>query len=72
MNYSQFSWTQKYVDMLKKYSVARVQNGKYLLFLQKGDDVLDYRDAIDKLSNAKMVVEDGGTHPFEGIGRFFL
>jgi len=68
---SQFSWTQQHVDMLKKYSVNRVQNGKYLLFLQKGDDVLDYRDAIDKLPNAKMVIEEGGTHQFEGIERFF-
>jgi len=67
---SKFGWTQKHVDMLEKYSIDRVQNGKYLLFLQKGDDILDYRDAINRLPNAKMVIEDGGTHPFEGIERF--
>jgi len=32
---------------------------------------LDYRDAINRLPNVKMVIEDGGTHPFEGIERFF-
>jgi len=67
---SQFGWTEKHVDMLKKYRVDKIQNGKYLLFLQKGDDVLDYRDALSKLPNAQTVVEEGGTHPFEGIERF--
>jgi predicted esterase YcpF (UPF0227 family) len=42
-----------------------------MLLLQTGDDVLDYRDAVAKLPNAQTVIEEGGTHPFEGIERHF-
>ena len=32
---------------------------------------MDYRDALAKLPNIHMIIEEGGTHPFEGIERFF-
>ena len=57
--------------MLKAYSVERVESETYLLLLQKGDDVLDYREAMEKIPNAQLVLEEGGTHPFEGIERCF-
>ncbi len=66
-----FEWSESHVNMLLNYKVKEVQNGKYLLLLQTGDDVLDYRDALAKLPNAKSIVENGGTHPFEGIERYF-
>ena len=68
---SQFIWNANHVEMLEKYKVDEVKNGKYLLLLQTGDDVLNYRDAVTKLPNAKTIIEDGGTHPFEGIERYF-
>ena len=66
-----FDWTVEHVDMLLNYRVKEAQNGKYFLLLQTGDDVLDYKDALAKLPNAKTIVEEGGTHPFEGIERHF-
>jgi len=39
--------------------------------LQKGDDVLDYEEALDFLDGAKTILEEGGTHGFEGIERHF-
>lgn len=74
MNYydgSHFTWQKRYIDMLKKYEVVEVEAGDYLLLLQMGDDVLNYRDAIEKVPHAQMVIEKGGTHPFEGIERHF-
>lgn len=68
---SYFNWTKSHVDMLLNYRVDGVQNGKYFLLLQKGDDVLDYNEALAKLPNSKSIVEEGGTHPFEGIERHF-
>ena len=68
---SQFEWNAQHVKMLEKYHTDEVKNGAYLLLLQKGDDVLNYQDAMAKLPNAKTVVEEGGTHPFEGIERYF-
>jgi len=66
-----YEWTQSHVDMLLNLRVKEVKNGEYLLLLQKGDDVLDYRNALAKLPNAKSIVEEGGTHPYEGIERHF-
>ena len=68
---STFSWQTSHLDMLRAYEVKHTDNGTYLLLVQKGDDVLDYKDAIAKVPHAQMVVEEGGTHPFEGISRHF-
>lgn len=67
---SYFEWNLSHIEMLKEYEVTNPQS-KYLLMLQKGDEVLDYKDAIEKLPYAKHIVEEGGTHPFEGIERYF-
>ena len=68
---SSFSWNESHLEMLKKYTVNNVKHGEYLLLLQKGDDVLDYKEAVAKIPTATMVIEEGGTHPFEGIERYF-
>jgi len=36
----------------------------YLVLLQTGDDVLDYRDAQNYYSDAKIIIEQGGDHSF--------
>jgi len=68
---SSFEWNESHLEMLKAYHIERVESDDYLLLLQKGDDVLDYREAMEKIPHAKMVVEEGGTHSFEGIERYF-
>ena len=42
---------------------------RYLLLTQRGDDVLDYREATDFYRGAKQVVEDDGDHSFVGYAR---
>lgn len=74
MNYydgSRFTWQESYINMLKEYEVGRIDSGNYLLLLQKGDDVLNYQESVVKIPNATMVIEEGGTHSFEGIERHF-
>ena len=66
-----FDWTPEHVAMLLDYKIKEAQKGEYLLLLQTGDDVLDYKDALAKLPHAKSIVEEGGTHPFDGIERHF-
>ena len=68
---SYFNWTQSHINMLLSYRVEEIKNGDYLLLLQKGDDVLNYKEALAKLPNAKSIVEEGGTHSFDGIERHF-
>lgn len=68
---SHFEWKLSHIEMLKKYHVQEVTDTNYFLLLQKGDDVLDYKEAVNRLPHAKLVLEEGGTHPFEGIARYF-
>ena len=68
---SSFKWNETHLKMLESYRVESVKSDRYLLLLQKGDEVLDYREAIRKIPNAQLILEEGGTHPFEGIDRYF-
>lgn len=43
---------------------ARKDN--YLVLLQTGDEVLDYRDALRLYSGCRIILEDGGDHSFVG------
>lgn len=47
------------------------QPERYLLLVQTGDEVLDYRDAIAYYAGATQIVEDGGDHGFAGFERHF-
>ncbi|AXX92798.1 esterase [Malaciobacter molluscorum LMG 25693] len=62
---STFECNQKHLDSLKNFEVNVIKNQKnFLLLLQKGDEVLDYRQALEKLPNAKIIVKEGGNHSF--------
>ncbi|MCV5960180.1 esterase YqiA, partial [Escherichia coli] len=37
---------------------------------QTEDEVLDYRQAVDKFAKAKQTVEQGGDHSFVGFERY--
>ena len=39
----------------------------YLLMLQTGDDTLDYRQAEQRYQGCKMIIEQGGSHRFDGF-----
>ena len=67
---SSFVWRETHLDMLKKLSIETPKEENLLLLLQKGDEILDYKDALKKLPNTKTIIEDGGNHSFEGIDRY--
>ncbi len=68
---STFEWKESHLDMLKKYESGISDQSKVLLLVQKGDEVLDYREAVKKFSQAEMIVEEGGSHGFDGTERYF-
>ena len=66
---SYFEWNENYLKMLKKYKITPQNQEKYLLMLQKGDETLNYKEALNLLPNSNLILEDGGNHSFEGVER---
>ena len=68
---SSFEWRESHLEMLREYDTGEIESDRYLLILQKGDELLDYRDAVAKVPNATVRIEEGGSHQFKGIERHF-
>ncbi len=75
MNYfdgSNFEVTSEHLKNLKSYEVEFVKNEEnFLTLLQTDDEVLDYNEAVEKLPNSDLVIEEGGNHSFENIESYF-
>ena len=68
---SRFCWEERHLKMLDAYKVNYPPVANLLLLTQKGDETLDFRVAVEYLKGAEMVVEEGGSHSFDGIARHF-
>ena len=76
---SHFEWTPSHIQTLRALDPYPVKNGAdYLLMLQKDDELLDYRLALQKYPGARTILEEGGGHAYDGfenhletIGAFF-
>ena len=69
---SSFEVTPAHIESLKQYEVKKFHNEKRLLvLLQKEDEVLNYKEAIQRLPNAQLSIEEGGSHGFDGIEHYF-
>ena len=66
----EFELTMSHLDDLRKMDVEKISNpDRYLLMLQTGDEVLDYKLAIEKYAAVPSIVEEGGSHGFMGFNR---
>ncbi len=65
-----FIWKEEYLDFLEQFKVCSIEPKNYFVFLQTGDEVLDYHVAKEYYTGAKMVIEEDGNHRFEGFERY--
>ena len=57
-----FELTRAHLDGWRALAVDEVDTERYLLLLETGDELLDWREATLKFEGARMVVRDGGDH----------
>ena len=61
----------KHMDELRQMDVAKLRHPEQLWLLQQeGDEVLDYRQAVEKYSACRQTVEPEGDHSFVGFDRY--
>ena len=64
----EFEFTKEDLHALFEYAIGTPADPKrYLLLLQTGDEVLDYKKALEKYKDSKCIVEEGGNHRFENL-----
>lgn len=62
--------TEQHLAELAAMDVARITlPERYLLMVQTGDEVLDYRDAVQYYAGAQHIIEADGNHGFIGFER---
>ena len=64
---AEYELTRADLDSLRALAVQTVQPQRYLVLLETGDEVLDYREAVRKYAGASMVIREGGDHAFQSF-----
>ena len=68
-----YELTRAHLEGWRELLVERIDPERYLLLLETGDEVLDWREAARKYEGARTVIRDGGDHSMqsfpEHIGR---
>lgn len=65
-----YEFTGQHIQELRELDVPRVsQPERYLLLTQTADEVLDYQQGVEKFARSKQIVEEGGSHGFDGFER---
>lgn len=60
-----FDFTMEHIDQLRALDTGPLADPtRYWLLAEKGDEVLDYRHAVEKYRGARQTVLDGGDHGF--------
>jgi predicted esterase YcpF (UPF0227 family) len=66
---ARYHFTEQHLEELRALEVDAVTPERYLLLVRMGDEVLDYRHALDKYRGTEQVVEEGGDHGFADFDR---
>ncbi|WP_444937107.1 YqiA/YcfP family alpha/beta fold hydrolase [Microbulbifer sp. JMSA004] len=68
----EFRLTQVDVDAMQRVQaeLEKPLQSRYWLLAQRGDEVLDYREAQDFYQGQRQTIEDGGDHSFQEFARY--
>ncbi len=66
-----YNFTEAYLQELEQLEVTTLRHPeRYLLMLETGDEVLDYRSALERYKGAQQVVVPGGDHSFQSFPQY--
>ncbi|MGH8710939.1 MAG: YqiA/YcfP family alpha/beta fold hydrolase [Burkholderiales bacterium] len=67
----QYQYTQQHLTELEQFNVSVITRPeRYLLLVQTGDELLDYRQAVEKYRGTRQVVIEGGDHGFRNFSDY--
>ena len=64
-----YDLTQAHLAAWARLVVPRITPQRYLLLVETGDELLDYRKAVERYAGAQQVVEQGGDHSLQSFPR---
>jgi predicted esterase YcpF (UPF0227 family) len=64
-----YELTEAHLRDWEKLYAPRITPSRYLLLVETGDEVLDYRRAVARYAGAEQVVTAGGDHSLQGFPR---
>ena len=57
-----YELTEDHLEQWRELYAPRITPSRYLLLVETGDEVLDYRQAVQRYAGAQQVVIEGGDH----------
>lgn len=62
-----YQLTEAHLREWEKLYAPRITPSRYLLLVETGDEVLDYREAVERYAGAQQVVVQGGDHSLQSF-----
>jgi len=66
----EYVFTTEHVSELRALEVERITPSQYLLIVTMGDEVLDYRWAVERYRGCRQIVIEGGDHGLSDFGNY--
>ena len=66
----EYDFTDQHIAELRALEVGSISPERYLLLAAKGDEVLDYRHAVEKYRGARQIVIEGGDHSLSSFADY--
>jgi hypothetical protein len=63
----QYELTEEHLRQWEKLYLPTVRPQRYLLLVETGDEILDYREAVEKYRGARLIVIEGGDHSLKSF-----
>lgn len=59
-----FTFTGEHAEQLRALDTPLLTPARYLLLVETGDEVLDYRQAVERYAGCRQMILEGGDHSF--------